>query len=133
MKNIEAVGKIVWLMGQSKTHQAHDIADIHRVVLPPVALQQFRLWEHDGYPVGYMSWALFNEETEAGYLDGTRYIQPKDWDAGKNLWLIDFIAPFGGVREIVREGREHLRGIFGSGVIGQGRRSLKGKSWYAVT
>jgi hemolysin-activating ACP:hemolysin acyltransferase len=35
MKNIEAVGKIVWLMGQSKTHQAHDIADIHRVVLPP--------------------------------------------------------------------------------------------------
>jgi hemolysin-activating ACP:hemolysin acyltransferase len=58
MKNIEAVGKIVWLMGQSKVHQGHDIADIHRVILPPVALQQYRLWESDGFPVGFMSYAL---------------------------------------------------------------------------
>jgi len=55
MKNIEAVGKIVWLMGQSKAHRDHTIADIHRVILPPVALQQYRLWESDGFPVGFMT------------------------------------------------------------------------------
>jgi hemolysin-activating ACP:hemolysin acyltransferase len=80
-----------------------------------------------------MSYALFNEETEAGYLDGTRFIQPDDWAAGDRLWLVDFIAPFGGVREIVREGRNHLRDIFGKGVIGNARRSQKGKTWFAVT
>ncbi len=133
MKNIEAVGKIVWLMGQSKAHQSHDIADLHRVILPPVALGQYRLWESDGFPVGFMSYALFNEQTEAGYLDGTRFIQPDDWAAGDRLWLVDFIAPFGGVREIVREGRNHLRDIFGKGVIGNARRSQKGKTWFAVT
>ena len=108
MKNIEAVGKIVWLMGQSKAHQSHDIADLHRVILPPVALGQYRLWESDGFPVGFMSWALFNEEAEIGYLDGTRLIQPDDWNKGERLWLVDFIAPFGGVREILRDSRNHF-------------------------
>ena len=133
MKNIEAVGKIVWLMGQSEVHQALDIADIHRVVLPPVALGQYRLWEADGFPVGYMTWALFNEETEARSLDGTRYIQPNDWNARQNLWLVDFVVPFGNIREMVREGRDHLRDIFGKGVTGRARRSWKGKQWFAVT
>lgn len=132
MKNIEAVGKIVWLMGQSKAHQGHDIADLHRVILPPVALQQYRLWEADGFPVGFMTWALFNEETEAGYLDGTRFIQPDDWAAGDRLWLIDFIAPFGGVREILRDSRNHFLATFGKGVTAGTRRSSRNKIWYAT-
>ena len=109
MKNIEAIGKIVWLMGQSKAHQAHDVADLHRVVLPPVAFQQYRIWETEDYPVGYMSYALFNEEAEAAFISNSRFMEPEDWKSGDRLWLVDFIAPFGSVREIVREGRSTAR------------------------
>ena len=133
MKNIEAIGKIVWLMGQSQAHQAHDVADLHRVVLPPVAFQQYRIWETEDYPVGYMSYALFNEEAEAAFISNSRFMEPEDWKSGDRLWLVDFIAPFGGVREIVREGRSHLREIFGTGVVGNARRLHKGKTWFAVT
>jgi cytolysin-activating lysine-acyltransferase len=133
MKNIEAIGKIVWLMGQSKVHQAHDISDLHRVVLPPVALQQYRIWEADDYPVGYMSYALFNEEAETAFIHNLRFMEPEDWRSGEKLWLVDFIAPFGNVREIVREGRSHLRSLFGKGVLANARRLHKGKTWFAVT
>ena len=133
MKNIEAVGKITWLMGHSDQHCDWSVDDIHRLIIPPVALQQFRIWQVDEHPVGLMTWALFNEETEAGYLDGSRKIQPEDWNAGDRLWLVDFIAPYGNVREMVREGRDHLRSIFGKGVVGRANRLHRGKLWYAVT
>ena len=130
--SVEAVGKIIWLMGQSDAHRDHSVADLHRVILPPVALQQYRIWEHDGYPVGFMSCGLFDEETEAGYLNGTRLIQPDDWNKGEKLWLVDFIAPFGGVREILRDSRNHFIKMFGKGVVAGTRRSSRGKIWYAV-
>ena len=91
MKNTEAVGKITWLMGHSDQHCDWTVDDLHRLIIPPVALQQFRIWQVDEHPVGLMTWALFNEETEAGYLDGSRKIQPDDWNAGDRLWLVDFI------------------------------------------
>jgi len=133
MKNIEAVGKMTWLMGQSDEHENYTVADIHRLILPPVAAQQFRIWEVESHPVAFLTWAMLNEDAEQGYLDGTRKLQPDDWQAGKSLWLIDFIAPYGGVREIVREGRAHLRAIFGKGVIGRANRLHKGKLWCSVT
>ena len=133
MKNIEAVGKITWLMGQSDQHCSWTVDDIHRLVLPPIALQQFRIWEVESQPVGFLTWAMLDDEAEQGYLNGTRKLQPDDWQAGKNLWLIDFVAPHGGVMAMVREGREHLRSLFGKGVVGRANRLHKGKLWCSVT
>ena len=100
---------------------------------PPVALQQFRIWQVEHQPVGFVTWGLFNEETEAGYLAGSRKIQPDDWNAGDRLWLVDFIAPFGGVSQLVRVGRQHLRSVLGKGVLGRANREHRGKLWSAVT
>ena len=133
MKNTEAVGKITWLMGQSDEYCNYTVDDIHRLILPPIALQQFRIWEAEGNPVGFVTWAMLNEEAQQGYWDGTRRLQPDDWQAGNNLWLIDFLAPYGGVRQMVREGRDHLRSIFGQGVLGRANRISRGKGWFAVT
>ena len=133
MKNTEAVGMMTWLMGQSDQHCNWTIEDVHRLIIPPVALQQFRIWQVEHQPVGFVTWGLFNEETEAGYLAGSRKIQPDDWNAGDRLWLVDFIALFGGVSQMVREGRQHLRSVLGKGVLGRANRKHRGKLWYAVT
>ena len=133
MKNTEAVGMMTWLMGQSDQHCNWTIEDVHRLIIPPVALQQFRIWQVEHQPVGFVTWGLFNEETEAGYLAGSRKIQPDDWNAGDRLWLVDFIAPFGGVSQMVRGGRQHLRSVLGKGVLGRANRELRGKLWSAVT
>ncbi len=84
---------MTWLMGQSDQHCNWTIEDVHRLIIPPVALQQFRIWQVEHQPVGFVTWGLFNEETESGYLAGSRKIQPDDWNAGDRLWLVDFIAP----------------------------------------
>mgnify|MGYP003149597405 FL=1 len=133
MKNTEAVGKMTFLMGQSEAHCNWTVDDIHRLILPPVALQQFRIWEVESHPVGFVTWAMLTDEAQQGYWDGTRLLQPDDWQAGENLWLIDFVAPYGGVRQMVREGRKHLRSVLGEGVLGRANRISRGKGWFAVT
>jgi|TARA_R110002020_G_scaffold48164_1_gene137362 cytolysin-activating lysine-acyltransferase len=133
MKNIEAVGKITWLMGQSDQHCSWTVDDIHRLVLPPIALQQFRIWEVESQPVGFMTWGFFTDEVEQGYLTGERKIQPDDWQEGDQAYVVDFVAPNGGVREMVREGRDYLGNQYGPKVIFKGWRKQKGKSWSAST
>jgi len=133
MKNIEAVGMMTWLMGQSEQHCNWTVDDIHRLILPPVALQQFRIWQVEHQPVGFVTWGLFNEEIEQGYVKRTRKLQPDDWNAGDRLWVVDFIAPWGGVGQMVREGREHLRSVLGKGIECRGFRSRKGKQCFGLT
>lgn len=33
---------------------------------------------------------------------------PADWKSGKDLWLIDFIAPMGGQDEMIKELRDKI-------------------------
>ena len=66
MKNTEAVGKMTFLMGQSDNHCNWTVDDIHRLILPPVALQQFRIWEVESHPVGFVTWAMLNDEAQQG-------------------------------------------------------------------
>lgn len=93
----------VWLMGQTATYQNYTVADLHRLLFPPISLEQYRVYYLDGRPHGFASWAFLTPEARDGYLERTRKLQPGDWNAGDELWFIDFIAPFGGVRAIVRD------------------------------
>ena len=34
-------------------------------------------------------------------MKGIRRLMPTDWKSGDSLWLIDFIAPFGGQEEMI--------------------------------
>jgi len=53
-----------------------------------------------------MSWAYLTKEASEGYINGTRFLQARDWNAGKERWIIDFIAPFGELMPLVRELRK---------------------------
>lgn len=96
-------------MTRSRFHRNWPLAAIKRLVMPPIRLRQFRLYLHERTPVGFASWALLDAESERGLLDQTRKLEPKDWDAGDRLWLIDFVAPFGGAKEVARDLKSHRR------------------------
>ncbi len=93
-----ALGAVISLMNQSKLHRFYTVQDIMRTIVPPIVLGQCRLYRHKGVPIGFVSWAYLDEEAELGYVNGTRLLQPKDWQAGDRLWFIDLIFPFGGRR-----------------------------------
>lgn len=92
---------VVWLLGRSTPHRTWLIADLDRYIIPPLVLNQAWLFLRDRKPVGYFSWAYFTLEIEQGLIDGTRPIQPDDWNAGDRRWSMDCIAPFGDLKTVL--------------------------------
>jgi len=109
---------IILLMLQSDFHRSFLVKDLERLVLPPLIVGKMSvIYSKDytgmnaGSPRGLYSYAFLDEEAEAGYMDGSRKIQPEDWEKGPEdgtLWIIDFIAPYDNAREIVRQVQQEL-------------------------
>lgn len=102
------VGQVAALMQQSPLHRHFFLGDLDWVVVPSVLLKQFRIFQQDGRPVAYASWAYLSEETEERLIKGGKKLRPDEWKGGDKLWLIDLVAPFGGEKEIVQELREKV-------------------------
>lgn len=101
---LTAIGHAVWLMSRSPLHKHLMITDIEWLVTPPIVLGQFHLWEKGGNPVGFASWAFLGEEAEERIIaKGIRRLLPSDWKSGEQLWLIDFLSPFGGQDAMLKD------------------------------
>ena len=101
------VGEVVALMSESEFHSNYSAADINRLIVPAVYHDRARCYFDDETEelVGFITWTFLTPEAESGYIDGTRTLQPMDWTTAPEegqLWIIDMVAPFGGVREMVR-------------------------------
>lgn len=101
------VGEIVGLMANSEFHKTYSPADIDRLIAPAVHFERARCYfdAETEELVGFMTWTFLTPEAEKGYLDGSRALQPEDWMTGPDdgqLWIIDMVAPYGGVGEMVR-------------------------------
>jgi len=107
---IAAVGHATWLMTHSRIHRHLFLTDLDWLVIPAVSLGQYKLWTQDGRPHGFASWALLGEDAEARIRDGIRRILPTDWQSGETLWLMDFLAPFGGQQELLQELKQNVLG-----------------------
>ena len=95
---------VLWLMDKAEVQGKFFIRDLKNVIYPPLELGQYELFYGPaGKPIGFCSWAFLTQEAREGFLDRTRPLAPLDWNAGTELWFMDFIAPYGGVREMVRQ------------------------------
>ena len=93
---------------QSPLHKHFFFADAEWLVLPPVKLQQFRIFRKNNLPIAFASWARLTEEAETRFVAGEVRLQPTEWNAGDKLWLVDLVAPFGGGEEIIKQLREQV-------------------------
>ena len=107
------LGEVVWLLGRSNAHKHLFISELDWLLLPALQLRQFRIWRHNGQPVGFASWAYLTPESADRFVESAKAgrmgrIAPNEWKSGDQLWLIDFLAPFGGGDEMVKELREKI-------------------------
>jgi len=97
-------GEIVWLLGQSPLHKYLHIADLEALVMPPVLLEQFRIYPGpNGAPGGLVLWAAVTDEIDQRLVGGQTRLAPHEWNSGANLWLMEMVAPFGGMDEILAD------------------------------
>jgi cytolysin-activating lysine-acyltransferase len=103
------IGQITLLMLSSEVHRKYLIDDIGATFLPAIHLNQFRLYKNnDGDPIGLVTWAFLSNDLDKKYQNGTVQLKLEDWKSGDNGWIIDFIAPFGHAKQIIKDLRSNI-------------------------
>lgn len=104
----EAFEAAVRLMMLSDLHKQWTVSDLDRLLIPPIQMGQCLFAIKDDSPIAFVSWALFSEEASLAFANRARPLRKEDWRSGDQLWIVDFIGPFGFVPEIVRMFKGHL-------------------------
>lgn len=102
------LGEVTWLMTQSELHRDWPVSSIVQWVVPAILNNQCRLYRKEGRPVGYISWAWMSAEVETTYATDPSSMQPINWQSGDRLWLMDWIAPWGGTAAIARDLKNNI-------------------------
>ena len=104
-KITEVLGEALLILMNSNAHRLNFfIGDIEWLLLAPISKEQFRLYkDKEAKPVGLILWAYVNEEVDKKLQMGIGKLGFNEWNGGNNLWIIDFIAPLGGIDKMLDE------------------------------
>ena len=108
LAKLPLLGPVVWLYMHAPSHKHLFVADIEWMIVPPMTLNQYKLYMKEEAPLAYASWAFVDEETEKRLLSGRVRLAPKEWRSGDRLWLIDLVAPFGGGKDVLKDIRDNI-------------------------
>ena len=105
---LQMIGSITHLMVSSQLHRKYKISSIAERFVPSLIHNQFRYYEIDGNPIGFVNWAWLTDEVEQKFLKGKYVLRLDEWKGGNNLWFPEFIAPFGHARLIIKDLRSNI-------------------------
>lgn len=98
------IGQVVLLMANSPEHRYLHMQDIDWAVLPPLLLDQFRLYrDAEEKPVAFVAWAYLSAEVEERLVAGANRLSPQEWRCGDRLWVVEIVAPGGNAAEVMED------------------------------
>ncbi len=106
MGKIPVLGAVAWLMMQQPGVRNTLLSELDWRVMPPLVLEQAKLYMRESAPIAYVSWAKLSDAVAQRYVAGPHQLMASDWKSGEQVWIIDLIVPFGGAAEIMKELRE---------------------------
>lgn len=108
LAKLPILGPALWLYARDPVKKFMFIGDTDWAVLPPIVLDQCRLYTKDGLPYAFITWALVNDTVDARLRTENPKIAPHEWKSGEHVWIIDAVAPFGQLEETLHELRTTL-------------------------
>ncbi len=103
LKKLPAIGPVLLLYMQSSHRRYQFIGDLEWLLMPPLISGQCKLFMKEEYPTSFISWAFLNEAAEKRLFQNGGKLRPEDWNCGDRLWVIDIVAPFGGVENMLHD------------------------------
>jgi len=76
--HIGVLGHVGWLMTRDAELRDLFINDMEWRIMPPVALNQFKLWRQGNRPVAYASWAYVGERQLKRIQAGNKRLSPAE-------------------------------------------------------
>ncbi|WP_281019612.1 MULTISPECIES: toxin-activating lysine-acyltransferase [unclassified Minwuia] len=71
-----AVGKAIWVLVHSPIQKHMFISELEWILLPPMALKQYRVRVHSGVSVDEACWAHLSDDAETALKAGVRRVRP---------------------------------------------------------
>lgn len=97
------LGPVMWLYARDPARKYTFAADLDWRLLPPLVLDQCKLYHKQEVPWAFFSWALVSPEIDARLRTAHGTIAPHEWRSGTIPWLIDIVMPFGEEAALVHE------------------------------
>lgn len=108
LAKLPILGPALWLYARDPVKKFMFLGDTDWAVLPPIVLDQCRLYTRSGLPYAFVTWALVNDAVAARLRSAQPKIAPHEWKCGEEVWIIDAVAPFGQLEETLKELRETM-------------------------
>jgi len=135
MNKIPLLGPVTWLMMQQGGTRHTLLSELEWRVLPPLVLDQAKLYMRDNAPIAYVSWAKLSNAAALRYKTAPHHLASNDWQSGDEVWIIDLFAPFGQAQEVMKD----LREVVFKGLplhqlipVAQGQGEAKTMTWPAT-
>ena len=102
------LGAVAWLMMQQASTRHTLLSELEWRIMPPLILDQTKIYMREDNPVAYVSWAMLSPEVSSRYCVAPHQLTAADWKSGNDIWIIDLFAPFGGGKEVIAELRNEM-------------------------
>lgn len=106
LAKLPILGPALWLYARDPHRKFMFMADIDGAILPPVILDQCRLYTRNNIPFAFFTWAMVSDAVDQRLRSGTPRIAPHEWQSGEHLWLVDVVVPFGQTEQMIDELRK---------------------------
>lgn len=103
LTKLPLLGPALWLYARDAQRRFTFIADIDWRLMPPLVLDQCRLFSKADMPWGFVTWAFLSDAVDQRLRSAAPVIAPHEWKSGEHVWLIDVVAPFGDAEDVARE------------------------------
>lgn len=108
LAKLPILGPALWLYARDPVKKFMFLGDTDWAVLPPIVLDQCRLYTKGGLPYAFVTWAQVNDTVAARLRSAQPKIAPHELKCGEEVWIIDAVAPFGQLEETLKELRETM-------------------------
>lgn len=96
------LGAMMFLAALNRFHAPRTLPQALAQFEPPLRLRQYRIFRSGGYPRAFITWAGLTRLAERRLAVDHLPLRPPDWNAGGSKWVIDLVAPFGHVDQLLR-------------------------------
>lgn len=104
------LGTMAWLSGFNRAHAALPLSQAMAHFEVPVRLGQYRIFRSGGFPRAFVTWAGLSDAVERRFALQHLPLEPQDWNGGTSTWVVDFVAPFGHLDDVLAQ----LHGVRGA-------------------
>ena len=96
LTKLPLLGPALWLFARDPQRKFTFLADMDWRLLPPLVLDQCRLYSKEDVPWAFFTWAFVSDAVDQRLRSTSPIIAPHEWRSGDKAWLIDVVTPFGG-------------------------------------